>query len=66
MQARLIITIKGYGNLIPVCKIPKKATKGSCAVKKSRKFSGFVMYFMFKRPVHLQQLKEMQSSKLGV
>ena len=43
-------------------KWPKKATEGSfMSVKSSRKFSGFVQWFF-----RLQQLKEMQSSKLGM
>ena len=41
-------------------KWPKKATEGSfMSVKSSKKFSGFVQWF-----IRLQQLKEMQISKL--
>ena len=36
------------------------------AVKKSSKRSGFVIYSYFIKTVHLQQLKGMQSSKLGM
>ena len=39
------------------------------AGKKSRKFSSFVIYFVLMlklRPVYLQQLKEMQCSRLGM
>ena len=43
-------------------KWPKKATEGSfMSVKSSKKFSGFVQWF-----IRLQQLKEMQSSKNGM
>ena len=43
-------------------KWPKKATEGSfISVKNSQKLPGFVQWF-----IRLQQLKEMQSSKLGM
>ena len=44
-------------------KWPKKATEGSLfmSVNSSKKFSGFVQWF-----IRLQQLKEMQSSKVGM
>ena len=43
-------------------KWPKKATEGSfMSVKSSKKFSGFVQWC-----IRLQQLKEMQISKLGM
>ena len=43
-------------------KWPKKATEGSfVSVKSSRKFSDFVQWF-----IRLQQLKGIQSSKLGM
>ena len=43
-------------------KWPKKATEGSfMIVKSSKKFSGFAQWF-----IRVRQLKEMQSSKLGM
>ena len=36
------------------------------AVKMSRKHSGVMIYFIHKKIVQLQQLKEMQSSKLDM
>ena len=43
-------------------KWPKKATEGSfMSAESSKKFSGFVQWF-----IRLQQLKEMQISELGM
>ena len=45
-------------------KRPKRANMHFMAVKKLTRRSGFVIYLLLKT-VHLQQLKGMQSSKLG-
>ena len=67
----LLKYMKGYGNL-SFPSVYKNARKGSqmhfiMAVKKSRKRSqsGFLFIHILKK-THLQQLKEMQTSKLDM
>jgi len=58
--------MKGSRNLSFLSvKRPKRANMHFRAVKKLTKPSGFVIYVLLKT-VHLQQLKGMQSSKLGM